>query len=204
MKTAPVAVALLSLLFFSCDKQLNTSSPDEKVRALEAELAKLKGTSNQPAQKKAGELTRDLATSLLNEYLAKSPVTKIQFVNDEDARPVGYQKASTDGLIDQHDPPSFTAKGIALGGSVFLREIHTINGRGNWFHFEVLLSKGVKEKVSEVTGIAPGQNPNFCDVEFVTAYSIPENAKGMLKYIYSGQKSKWNFRRYDDGWRIER
>ena len=176
MKITSVAVALAGLLLSSCQKN--------------------------------GELTRELATPLLNDYLAKLPTQKIQF-NGEDGRD-GLRSAELDGIIITTSyPHHFTATGLALGGGFFSKNIAIKESVVEYGRFVSLtkyfvsLTKPTEERVAEVTGIGLGQNPNSCDVEFVTKYSIPESARGMLKYIESGRKLKCTLRRYDDGWRVE-
>ena len=197
-------IAAIALLMPACDKAPTaptTSQPDDRVKALEAEITRLKA-AKPTTPKPVGELTRELATALLNKHLAEPHISQIAFKQG------GLEKAKQDGLLSETGgfPPGFrfTDKGIAMAHG-----LANANSRVELAPFgmeqpKFNLASPVGERVTEITGIALAPVPNICEADYTTDYLIPDAAQAMYPYIFAGQRAKATFQKYDDGWRVAR
>lgn len=148
--------------------------------------------------KRKGELTRELATEILNQHLAAQSLSELEFSDG------GIERAEQDGIIQKQDgyPPNycFTNMGLKMVDTV-IRQNYIL---GKWVN-EVPrfgINPGISEQVSEVNGIAEGPTPNIKVVEYVTNFQFPPKMKPMTRYIFSGRKKTSVFQKYDDGWRF--
>jgi hypothetical protein len=184
--TIPIIfIAASALLMPACDKAPTTSQPDDSVKALETELS------------------RELATALLNKHLAEPHISKIAFKEG------GLDKAKQDGLLsEQKSFPGwarvfrFTDKGIAMAHGLANANSEVGLGGPEGVEPMITLISPVGERVAELTGIALSSDPNIRVAEYVTHYLIPDAAQTMYPYIYSGEKAKATFQKFDDGWRV--
>jgi hypothetical protein len=149
-----------------------------------------------------GELTRELAARILNEYLAKPSVAEIGF------REGGLDSAVTDGLVKknswkpgQFPGPryAFTDKGLKAASGVTLK-CGNFGGLSDDTPPALLLKDPIGETVDKVTGITV-EDPKPT-VEFTTSYTIPAEMMPFRKYVFTGAKRAVVFRKYDDGWRV--
>ncbi len=153
-----------------------------------------------------GELTRELAAAILNEYLAKAPtVSELKFQED------GIDRAVADGIIKDcshsGDFPGgphygFSEKGLIIVGRFIAGDANT-NRFGGAPGFRVItfqLKAPISETIAEVTGITVG-GP-MPRVEYRTSYAFPSEMTPIKKYVYSGAMMAAVFRKYDDGWRL--
>ena len=193
------AVATVFLICGCNKKQQEPVSP-ERLKALETELAQLKAAQTQasPQDKRKGELTRQLATELLNDFLVKPSISQLEFQDD------GLTRAQQQGLVSEQGgfPPSyrFTDKGIAMVKDVIRQnriELAPFGAQSPKF----TLANPLAERVSEVTGIA--STPfGVTSVEYTTRYIVPIEMEPLFDYIFTGRKAQAGFRMYDDGWRV--
>ena len=196
-------LAAISLLVPACDKAQTSSTipqPEDRVKALEAEIDRLKAAKPATA-KPNGELTRELAAELLNKHLARPSVSIIQF------NKTGFEQAMQDGIVGPipnynfHDLFRFTDKGLMMVGSLdgdenFIRR----NSSDAFWWFR--LKNPIKSRVQEITGIAAERMPDFFSVEYITNYLLPQAMQPMERYIFLGSTAESKFRKYDDGWRV--
>jgi hypothetical protein len=145
------------------------------------------------------ELTRELASDLLNQHLAEPNLTMVQF------NAGGVQMTEHDGIIQRFGPPAlsqwtFTAKGLQMFGTHIGQDTRaaSIDGSSNpSFRLKV----GLAQRVTEVTGIADGPTPNLKEVQYNAAYIFPSEIPALSTYIYGGRNgARTVFQKYDDGW----
>ncbi|MEI8196426.1 MAG: hypothetical protein WCI73_10995, partial [Phycisphaerae bacterium] len=130
-----------------------------------------------------GEMTRELATSLLNEYFAAHPVSEIQFSQD------GWLLAKREGVavFVNFVGYKFTEKGLAMvpTGIANANKIHTDAGDFNaWFQ----VNPPIIETLREVTGVNLG-GP-YPEAEFSTKYALPPEMLAMNRYIINGRNTR--------------
>ena len=108
------------------------------------------------------------------------------------------------GALRTGFPPGFrfTDKGIAMAHGLANADSRVELAPFGMQEPKFTLASPVGERVTEITGIALAPVPNICEAEYVTDYLIPDAAQTMYQYIYSGQKAKATFQKYDDGWRV--
>jgi hypothetical protein len=159
-----------------------------------------------PTPDKRGELSRELATVLLNQYLSKPHVTRVGFA------PGCFEKAMAEGLIQRQNKPTdfapymFTDKGLVLARGL-VADDHDISSAGNYEFGTAAtpffsLASPISERVSVVSGITTApMSSNMLIVEYTTEYIFP-NGVSLTSYLYSGAKQNTMFQKYDDGWRI--
>lgn len=116
--TTTLAAAIV-ILMPTCDKKPTTAAPEDRVKALEAEITRLKAAPP-AAPKPVGELTRELAAAMLNKYLGSPHISDIQFKDG------CFEQAQRDGIIVKGENFNpfynavfrFTEKGIALANGL--------------------------------------------------------------------------------------
>lgn len=167
------------------------------------------GDDGQPAQsKRKGDLTRELAAEILNEYLAKPSISELEFKKG------GIDRALSEGVlvkelwndgVFQHTRCRFTDKGLKMIGSFLAPgsdkiEMEAFGATAFGDSSPMLhLKSPIGETVSAVTGITMDPVPT---VEFTTAYALPAEMEPMTRYVFSGLNTRAKFRKYDDGWRV--
>jgi len=178
MHTALLMLVALAMLFTGCNK-----TPEQSLQ-----------------DKRQGELTRELATTLLNEYLAQPSVDRLIFTN------AGVQRAIQDGIVENKGGSShmfdicFTHKGLFLVSNIVEPRDEYLADTND--QFQIPLSRPLSERVREVTGIAASGMPGISSVEYITDYIFPADIQSLAQYFYSGRKAQSAFRKYDDGWRV--
>ena len=194
-------VTVIALIMPACDQASTSSQPVDRVKALEAEIERLKA-AKPAAPKPIGELNREFAAALLNKHLATPHVSELAFNKG------GLDKAKRDGIVTEAGgfPPGFrfTEKGIAMAHGLVNAQTRVKLAPFGMEDPKFPLSSQVAEHVAEVTGIALAPVPNICEAEYVTQYLLPAGAAPLTQYIYSGQRTKSTFQKYDDGWRVAR
>ena len=150
-----------------------------------------------------GELTRATAIEILNRDAAAPAITLFEF------KPGGFDRAIADGVIHKHfDHPafpqwSFTPQGLRLVGSHLGENLIMVpfGGQEKRFRF----SRGLPQRVTEVTGIADGPTPNTKTVDYFAVYDFPTHMEPLRSYIFNAsQGNRIGFQKYDDGWRVAR
>lgn len=145
-----------------------------------------------------GELTRDLAAKLIDAYPASVP--SFAFKKD------GIKAAIKDGLMQEKggfgsiQDYFFTQRGLAIMGAFIKENVIYPHAAGS--NPEVLLKTPIAVKVTEVTGIALGGDPNVRKADYVATYLWPEQMSAIVTYGFGRENASATFRRYDDGWRI--
>jgi len=154
-----------------------------------------------------GDLTRDIAAELLNQALAAPRVTQITFEIG------GIDRAKADGLITEaEDFQLFGAYDFVFERIGFLHRLAMANeqvhapgddksgkARTPWFEITTPLAA----RVEKVTGITAGPlGSRILQAEYTTAITFPPDMLSIVPYLYTGQRSKASFQRYDDGWRL--
>jgi len=155
----------------------------------------------------SGDLTREIAAELLNQQLATPRVTQLAFDID------GIERAKAAGLVmEGRDFQLFGTYDFEYEGIDFL---HRLPGEYDQIHkpeddkagkaktpfFE--LTTPLAERVEKVTGITAGPlGSRILIAEYVSAYQFPKDMQAIVPYLYTGQRNKASFLRYDDGWRI--
>jgi hypothetical protein len=177
MKYTPMLL-VAALSFAACSKQPHT------------------GQASKPlAAKPTGELTRELAAQLLNQHIATPHVWCISFKEG------GLENAIRDGVVlperDAINNYHFSDKGFALAGGFIKKTTPIRKGK------DIFIQKTpIGERILEVTGISLPSVSNTCEAEYTTDYLFPKEAEALRKYLYTGQRAKASFRKYDDGWRV--
>jgi hypothetical protein len=154
-----------------------------------------------------GELTREIAAELLNQQLAAPRITQLTFERD------GIERAKADGLIREgRDFELFGSHDFEQDRTSFL---HRLSGETDQIRrpeddksgtaqtpfFE--LTTPLPARVEKMTGITSGPlGSRILQAEYISAYVFPRDMQAILPYIYTGQRNKAAFQRYDDGWRI--
>jgi hypothetical protein len=211
--------ALLSLAPITFGQTTRPVSVEQRLARLEAENARLRALvqslsdrltkiEGQPvtaaAQRRAdGELTREMAAELLNKHLAQPSISQLAFQKG------GLERAARDGIVEQQGgfPPSyrFTRRGLQMFGDLVATSQNRIQLAPLGMEDpKFSLAKPIGERIDEVSGVAAGPLAGMCSVEATTSYLLPESARGVTQYIYSGRKATFVLRRYDDGWRVAR
>jgi hypothetical protein len=147
-------------------------------------------------------LTREVAAQLLNEHLSQPHIRHLAFNKD------GLQQAERDGIVAQAGgfPPTyrFSDKGLSMARGVANANTRIELAPLGMEDPKFPLASPIAESVTDVSGIALAPVPNICEVEYGTEYLVPNEFKPLLKYLWSGQRAKATFRKYDDGWRVAR
>jgi len=165
------------------------------IAAIFSSCAKTPEQQAQDARK--GELTRELATTLLNEYLAK-PHADIMMTKS------GFALAAQDGLLVNQSGFGGTSYGFTNEWNTQVAPVIDA-ARQHWVDIKsngdmvLCLREPLAESVTKITGITEGTEPV---VEFETAYVFPANVQFLARYCYSGRNTKALFQKYDDGWRV--
>ena len=154
-----------------------------------------------------GELTRDIAAELLNQQLASPHVTQIAFEIG------GVEAAQAAGLIAPgRDFELFGAYDFEFEQTSFLHRLtgdtdqirradEDKPGKAQTPFF--YLTTPLPARVEKITGITSGPlGSRVLQVEYISAFAIPADMTAIRPYIYTGQRGKASFQRYDDGWRI--
>ncbi len=154
-----------------------------------------------------GELTRDIAAELLNQQLATPRVTQLAFDIG------GIEAAQAAGLVAPgRDFELFGAYDFDFEQTSFLHRLtgdtdqirrpdedKTGKAQTPFFY----LTTPLAERVEKITGITSGPiGSRILQVEFISAIAIPADMTTIRPYLYTGQRGKAAFQRYDDGWRI--
>lgn len=153
------------------------------------------------ADNRRGELTRELATKLLNEHFAKPSVHRLAFKRG------GIENAIRDGIVERGSYWSyhFTAKGREMVSSFVRPEGNALKGNSEMKEvrpIEIELNAPIAQRIRQVTGIAASRMPGITEVEFETDYFLAPAMQKLSTYVYSGETSSKAFRKYDDGWRV--
>lgn len=168
----------------------NTQSESEKT---------LSKTSTPPKLDILGELTRPLAEKMLNEFLSSDEQSQLSFRDD------GLDRARKDGLITRipktRSRPSVSYSLSEEGINVIGKYITEYSISKSGFR----LNEPLRLKVDRITGIAsvPLMGEDFADVEYVVTYQFLEGMRGILPYVYTGDRRTQAFQKYDDGWRVK-
>jgi hypothetical protein len=154
-----------------------------------------------------GDLTRDIAAELLNKELTTPHVTQIAFDVG------GIERAQADGLVSEApDFELFGAYNFAFDRMSFLHRLAMANeqvhkpeddktGKAKTPYFEI--TTPLPERVEKVTGITSGPlGSRILVAEYTTAILFPPDMAILMPYLFTGQRGKAAFQRYDDGWRI--
>jgi len=155
----------------------------------------------------SGDLTREIAAELLNQQLAAPRVTQLAFEMG------GIERAVAAGLVMKgRDFELFGTYDFEVEGIDFLHRLpgeydqirrpeDDKNGKAKTPFFE--LTTPLAERVEKVTGITAGPlGSRVLIAEYISAYQFPKDMQAIVPYLYTGQRSKASFQRYDDGWRI--
>ncbi len=154
-----------------------------------------------------GELTREIAAQLLNEQLATPHVTQLAFEFG------AVERAEKDGWIAPgRDFELFGTYNFDFEKTAFLHRLISDTdqvrrpeddktGKAQTPFFQ--LTTPLTERVEKITGITAGPlGSRILQVEYISAFSFPKDMQAILPYIFTGQRGKAAFQRYDDGWRI--
>ena len=154
-----------------------------------------------------GDLTREIAATLLNQQLVTPRVKQIAFAED------GIERAKAEGLITEaQDFELFGAYDFAFERVGFLHRLAMANeqihraeddksGRVTTPYFEI--TTPLPERVEKISGITSGPlGSRLLIAEYSTAIAFPPDMATVVPYLLPGRRDKAAFQRYDDGWRI--
>ena len=154
-------------------------------------------------EKRTGELTRRLATELLNKELTGISIPSLEFKQG------GFGRAVHDGLLKPHNvmtyEPPFTDKGKIVMGPFFLEKLEAASGISSGVNIDsAYLKKNLvgQERVTDVTGIKESNKPGAKEVEYAYEVSLHPSMDAIKSYFQTAGKRKALFEKYDDGWRV--
>ena len=156
-----------------------------------------------PDKARAGELTRELASEILQDELTAKTVKYVEFRKGAGKLAVGDGWIVTSGRSVTGPLAGFSDK--FKKAYPYENSIYIENGDNFLGSPKVGFADGIKETVAEITGIAEGANINEKTVEFTSRYRFPTSSLGFTeKYLYAGTNYSIKFRKYDDGWRADK
>lgn len=140
-----------------------------------------------------GELTRELAESLLNKSFGSDAVVEVALT-----RP-GYDELKGLGLLQTGgtftDPKAIEA---ATGMKVVSGGTRLRLAKVNANVFDAI----VPRKIKAVTGIATNQLTGHKEVEYVFENVFKDGNQEIVRCFERTEEAQATFRKYDDGWRI--
>jgi len=155
----------------------------------------------------SGDLTRDIAAGLLVEKLATPHVTQICFDlgGIERARADGWVMEGQDFEIFGNYLFDFERIGflsrLAMANEQIHRPEEDPSGKAKTPYFEI--TTPLPERVEKVTGITSGPlGSRILIAEYVSSILFPPDMATIVPYLFTGQRNKAAFQRYDDGWRF--
>ena len=139
--------------------------------------------------------------------MATPHVTRIAFETG------GIERAQADGFVTvARDFEVFGNYDFAFERIGFLHRLAMANeqvhrpeddpsGKAKTPYFEI--TTPLPERVEKVTGITSGPlGSRILIAEYVTAILFPPDMATVAPYLFTGQRGKSAFQRYDDGWRF--